>query len=158
MGIAASQIASFVNPIESNIEIDTTDPSKIGNYQVTVTAVPLPEGCFTWLNSHIPPSTSFVLKVFSPCVITSVNPTEITLPTINRRLNDSNPTEITVPAFDILPTSCVATRILRLFERLSGSDILIATFNESTSQATSATSEENNIYFVSKEKLMFAHR
>jgi len=32
MVIAAYPIASFVNLIGSNIEIDTTDPSKIDNY------------------------------------------------------------------------------------------------------------------------------
>ena len=40
VGVTASPIASFVTLIGNNIEIDTTDPSKIGNYQVTVTAFP----------------------------------------------------------------------------------------------------------------------
>ena len=130
----ATPIAGFITNNAASILVDTTDPTKAGLYSVVVTAAPQP-AAFIQLAS--PATASFSVNAYVPCTITAITPQSAISNPVNRYLSDPTPTAMAVPTFVITPTLCNTNMTIKLVETTTGSDVVVATFDESTSTSSS---------------------
>lgn len=148
-------LESFISYNTDSLTIDTNgvkdDPDVCGycaDYVVKISAVPQPSNML----QYTAPYTTFNLKVYEPCSITSLKPTSTTTvpAVINRNLQtETTPTFVTIPSFSVVPTDCgVFTYTAVLFETTSGSRVEIASYNPDTVTATSTSPyiKMNNLF------------
>jgi len=152
-------LAPFINPNgDTGLTIDTNgvkdDPDVCGycaDYVVKISAVPRPENVLVTLSSTF---TTFKLKVYEPCSITSLKPTDTSTnqAVYIRNLQDkleTEPTLVTIPSFSVVPTDCgVFTYTAVLFETTSGSRVEVASYKTDpvTATSTSPYIKMNSLY------------